>query len=124
MTIGEIRTQKDPNLHRLSDDTAEWETVEIETLRSKFEEKWGEHCERRTIVEKPDGSKTIYETYYMDIPQSPHEGDQLILDFISTASILGYSSTIATIVIPANPRLFQYARSKSTVFFCLERDEP
>jgi hypothetical protein len=75
-------------------------------------------------VEQGDGSKISYETYELKVKQESVFPSKEVIEFMTTASILGYHSSIGPVVIP-EPTHSRFSLKNTgydyLVIFCLER---
>lgn len=99
--------------------------VDLEELRESFFDKFTKNfCRRRTIVDNPDHSRAIIETYHIPIENLLKVDNKDIVEFLHIATILGYRSAIGPVFLPdmdwpGKP----IVGIKPAVVFVLERTE-
>ena len=82
--------------------------VDLEQLRQEFSEKFTKSlCARRTFINNPDGSRTMIETYHIHIEPVLKVDNDYLIEFMHTAAVLGYRSTIGPLFLPDMNSLFK-----------------
>ena len=98
--------------------------IDIEALENEFEEKWRSTRRSRIIRNNDDGTNTTFEVYRFSITTTISEAQQEehLIDFTSTAIILGYRPSISPVIIQPPSRGFGHTPTPN-IFFFFERTE-
>lgn len=97
--------------------------VDLNDMKLEFEREMGKHLLYRTVVENEDGSKSTYDTYKVSISNSDNVFD-IDIRTIHDASVLGYRSTMAPLVIPDASKSFSgKEQTRPYIILFLEKTE-
>lgn len=95
--------------------------LNLAEIEAGFEERWREYRVDLKRLKTEDGQSQVFETFMLELKSRTMDDKHELIDFLSVATLLGYSAPLGPVCWPANRSLL--GPTEWEVYICLTRLE-